>query len=138
MKADANDAYFIASFLDPRYKARWLYLHIDLETAKNIEKQMMIKIKQIYTSDRTIPLGESAREKQKATGVSSLLKRVYGIDSVPKDQSEVDLYFLDPNVPGYEGFNLLNWWREHKSRYPIMSKVARDYLGIAVTSTSVE
>jgi hypothetical protein len=137
-KVDANDAYFIASFLDPRYKSRWLEMHIDLDIAKNIKQQMIIKLKQKYSSDSTVLVEESVPDIPRTTAVSSLLKRVYCIASVSKDQSDIDQYFIDPNVPNYEGFHLLRWWKENKTRYPLMSRVACDYLAIAATSTSVE
>jgi hypothetical protein len=33
---------------------------------------------------------------------------------------------------------VLNWWRSHKSEYPIMSQVAQDYLAIPAGEVDVE
>ncbi|CUA67966.1 Putative AC9 transposase [Zea mays] [Rhizoctonia solani] len=36
------------------------------------------------------------------------------------------------------GTNVLKWWKDHEAEFPILSRIARDYLGIPATSVSVE
>jgi hypothetical protein len=40
--------------------------------------------------------------------------------------------------PVNKGIDVLDWWKIHTKEYPTMSQVARDYLAIPATSTSVE
>jgi len=57
--------------------------------------------------------------------------------------SEIDRY-LDTPAVDYEGDDdddsvwLLNWWRANAHYWPIMSQVARDYLGIPPAEVDVE
>ena len=34
--------------------------------------------------------------------------------------------------------DVLKWWKEHEHKYPILSKIARDYLCIPASSACVE
>jgi hypothetical protein len=58
--------------------------------------------------------------------------------------SNVDVYFSTLVVDWRVGSSqddpnwVLNWWRSHESEYPIMSKVAQDYLAILAREVDVE
>lgn len=49
--------------------------------------------------------------------------------------NEVDKYLLEPvkNLKIVK-FNLLGWWKEHSSRFPIMSKVTKDIFVVSISS----
>ena len=50
--------------------------------------------------------------------------------------NELDIYF-DSNSPGDE-IVPLEWWKNHEMEYPVLSKMARDYLAIMPTSVPCE
>ena len=56
--------------------------------------------------------------------------------SRPVTTNELDIYF-DSNPPGDE-IVPLEWWKNHAMEYPILSKMARDYLTIMSTSVPCE
>ncbi|CAL5393544.1 unnamed protein product [Camellia sinensis] len=62
---------------------------------------------------------------------------VQSIGQPPK--SELDLYLEEPVVPWSVDFSALSWWRAASSKYPTVSKMARDFLAIPISlATSFE
>ena len=55
-------------------------------------------------------------------------------------RSELGVYLTDQVLPDdeEEEFNILQWWYEHKSTYPVLSILARDVLTVPVSTTSSE
>ncbi|POG60248.1 ribonuclease H-like domain-containing protein [Rhizophagus irregularis DAOM 181602=DAOM 197198] len=47
-----------------------------------------------------------------------------------------EIYFNSTPEPGT--INVLEWWKGHKSNYPTLAKMARNYLSIPATSAPVE
>ncbi|CAM8948829.1 unnamed protein product [Rhodiola kirilowii] len=50
--------------------------------------------------------------------------------------SDLDKYLEEPVFPRSFDFNILNWWKVHTARYPILSVVARDVLAIPMSTVS--
>ncbi|XP_010465763.1 PREDICTED: zinc finger BED domain-containing protein RICESLEEPER 2-like [Camelina sativa] len=48
-------------------------------------------------------------------------------------ESELDSYLKEPIMEWKKEFNALDWWREKNSKYPILSRVARDILSIPIS-----
>ena len=48
-------------------------------------------------------------------------------------KSELDLYLEEPVLPWTQDFNILSWWRAASPRYPILSRIARDYFSVPVS-----
>lgn len=54
-------------------------------------------------------------------------------------KSELDWYLEEPVVPWSHDFNALSWWRSASAKYPVLSKMARNLLGIPLSvATSYE
>ena len=53
-------------------------------------------------------------------------------------QGEIDQYLNDGLVPYVEKFNMLDWWKVARTRYPTLRKVARDIFAIPVTMVASE
>ena len=51
-------------------------------------------------------------------------------------RNEIDEYLIIPIEP--KDIDPCGWWRNHKSQYPILSKIARDYICIPSTSVPSE
>ncbi|KAF6145464.1 hypothetical protein GIB67_032587 [Kingdonia uniflora] len=63
--------------------------------------------------------------------------RLMGFDKFLKDNSissdmieELDQYLAEPPFPRIKDFDILNWWKVNSPKYPILSMMARDVLGI--------
>jgi hypothetical protein len=52
--------------------------------------------------------------------------------------SELDSYLDEPLMEDGPNFDLLDYWRAHSTRFPNLSRMARDYLAIPGTSTPSE
>jgi hypothetical protein len=55
-------------------------------------------------------------------------------------RSEVDIYLEDALVPLREGesFDVLKWWKRNTENYPVLAKMARDFLAIPLSSVASE
>ncbi|KAK0607859.1 hypothetical protein LWI29_021629 [Acer saccharum] len=43
---------------------------------------------------------------------------------------ELDHYLQEPKFPSIEEFNKLTWWRVNTPNFPILARMARDFLAI--------
>ena len=50
-------------------------------------------------------------------------------------KSEVDKYLSEDNEPD-TGFDILKWWKANLTRFPILSRLARNLLVIPITSVA--
>lgn len=53
-------------------------------------------------------------------------------------KSDLDKYLEEPLFPRNMDFSILNWWKVHTPRYPILSMMARNILGIPMSKVSSE
>ncbi|KAL9685269.1 hypothetical protein QQ045_022717 [Rhodiola kirilowii] len=54
-------------------------------------------------------------------------------------KDEVDKYFNEPSEdPSNKNFNLLDWWKENASRYPILSKISKDIFVVPASTVASE
>ncbi|KAJ0034487.1 hypothetical protein Pint_25854 [Pistacia integerrima] len=55
--------------------------------------------------------------------------------SSSSQESELNCYLSDPKCPSEEGFDILQWWHFNSSTYPILARMARDFLSIPISAT---
>ncbi|CAL5415237.1 unnamed protein product [Camellia sinensis] len=48
-------------------------------------------------------------------------------------KSDLDWFLEEPILPWNQDFNVLRWWRAESPNYPILSKMARDFLAIPMS-----
>ncbi|CAM8950284.1 unnamed protein product [Rhodiola kirilowii] len=54
-------------------------------------------------------------------------------------KDEVDKYFNEPSKdPSNKNFNLLDWWKENASMYPIISKISKDTFAVPASTVALE
>ena len=53
-------------------------------------------------------------------------------------QNELDKYLGEQPVTFDKKFNTLNFWKDNKEKYPILCKLAKDYLALQPTSVPSE
>lgn len=51
---------------------------------------------------------------------------------------DIDLYFEDPLLPRTTNIDVLAYWRSNKSRYPIVSQMAKDVLAVPISTVASE
>ncbi|KAJ7963888.1 Zinc finger BED domain-containing protein [Quillaja saponaria] len=54
------------------------------------------------------------------------------------EKSDLDKYLEEPLFPRNVDFSILNWWKVHTPKYPILSMMARNVLGIPMSKVPVE
>ncbi|KAL0303201.1 UNVERIFIED_CONTAM: putative AC transposase [Sesamum radiatum] len=55
-----------------------------------------------------------------------------------ESKSEVTRYLFDGCEKSSKDFDVLKWWKSNNSKYPILSKIARDVLAIPVSTITSE
>ncbi|KAH9752026.1 BED-type domain-containing protein [Citrus sinensis] len=81
-------------------------------------------------------------------GLENQLKRVrelcdemmnyYEAKSATTRYSVVDRYLEDPLVKRTLDFDVLQWWKMNKGKYPILAEITKDLLAIPVTTVALE
>ena len=122
-----NEEILISAILDPRIKFLGF---IDNEEIRNKTKDLLKnKYDQLKTNSlSTIPI----TSPQLTSNQSSL----FSIFKQNSTKEEVAIYLSLPELDF--NFDPFVWWRDHKERFPILSKLARIYLPIPATSTPSE
>ncbi|CAG8743306.1 15304_t:CDS:2 [Rhizophagus irregularis] len=137
----SEETHYIATILDPRWKIKYFK---DWEDEENGDENMYYKnAKKIFTRKfdeyRSIyyPVsgmlnnssGENEDSEDSLFPVPKRFRNNNGHD-------ELNSYFNSTPEPGT--INVLEWWKSHKSNYPTLVKMARNYLAIPATSAPVE
>ncbi|KAJ6800891.1 zinc finger BED domain-containing protein RICESLEEPER 2-like [Iris pallida] len=144
----------IASILDPRYKMgsiEYFFKHIYGDTYETTEKIDNIRKCLADLYNEYVAHSDNLSETQKwrsgaeSTSCSFALSDAQGgLDQYLQDtsssqphKSDLDLY-LDEAVEHTnsidDNFNILAWWNFYAAKYPLLSAMARDILGIPVSS----
>ena len=128
----SSENFAIATVLDPRYKLDVYDTTQDpialKESAQLAVRCAFEQYSQKFSTDSTLNLGVqmespvSKRQKRFATKVAG--------------QNELTKYLQEDRVR--EKDNPLDYWRANKTRFPILAKMARDYLALQPTSKDVE
>jgi hAT family C-terminal dimerisation region len=50
----------------------------------------------------------------------------------------LDIYLAEARAPAYAGDSSLEYWRKNKARFPILARMARDYLAVQPTGKDIE
>jgi hypothetical protein len=130
-----NPCAYLALILDPRYKTQILPNGVNAETIKKILMDEYNNYKNMDNSEINNDASSSIGEKRKAIGIMNLMlqKKQKTNNS---ERNEIDEYLIvsvePPNV------NPCEWWKIHKSQYPVLTRIARDYICIPSTSVPSE
>ena len=53
-------------------------------------------------------------------------------------KSELEIYFEESTLPSASPFDIFSWWKTNQGKYPILTKIARDFLAIPVSTVAFE
>ncbi|KAF0909371.1 hypothetical protein E2562_035812 [Oryza meyeriana var. granulata] len=145
----SNIALAVASFIDPRYKKRLIefymrkfygdaYLaHLD-EFVRTI-RQLYQFYASTHSKPKTTETTSTPPDLFMDTNDSELESYLYescGPDVVHSD--ELDKYMGEPLLKVTGQFDILAWWKNQTSEYPILSQIARDVLAVQVSTVASE
>ncbi|KAL8205429.1 hypothetical protein R6Q57_008980 [Mikania cordata] len=142
----------IAAILDPRFKMKlveYYYKQIyDVEAPDRI-REVSEGIRDLfneYSEGLGSHDGVACQTGNGLTSTSNSTRdRLRGFDkflnetsSQQNGVSDLDKYLEEPVFPRNYDFNILNWWKVHTPRYPVLSMMAHDILGIPVSTLTAE
>ncbi|XP_076885190.1 zinc finger BED domain-containing protein RICESLEEPER 2-like [Bidens hawaiensis] len=142
----------IASILDPRYKmlsVDWTFQRLySEEECKTRVKDVNDKLSSLFEKYNNAFMASKA-----ATGLS---KMSTSSDQPTPDvddfhaflkcrpvetgqKSELEVYLEEPNDKCVDlEYDVLKWWMQHSSKFPVLSQMAKDIFGIPITTVASE
>ncbi|XP_059661394.1 zinc finger BED domain-containing protein RICESLEEPER 1-like [Cornus florida] len=142
----------IAAILDPRFKMKlveYYYSQIYGCDAPDRIKDVSDGIKELFNeysvSSNSLDQDPARPGSSLASTSNGTRDRLKGFDKFLHETSQsqsiisdLDKYIEEPIFPRNYDFNILNWWKVHTPRYPILSMMARDILGVPVSTVGAE
>lgn len=136
----------IAAILDPRFKMKlveYYYPQIYGSDAPDCVDIVSNCMRALYNGhDMYSPLasngqvgGSSNETRDRLTGFDRFLHETSQSQNV---KSDLDKYLEEPLFPRNVDFSILNWWKVHTPRYPVLSIMARNILGIPMSKVALE
>ncbi|KAK9074045.1 hypothetical protein SSX86_006641 [Deinandra increscens subsp. villosa] len=158
-----NKLLYFATILDPRSKTRMIHvvykevLMVDKqaqEKEKDIEEKVQVIVNKIVDALQAVYREYELDHELESTSTSSnvehssqmpldgedefVAKFKCGGSSSYKAKSELEKYLDDDEEKWDNSFDVLKWWKSNASRYPIVSRMAKDILAIPVSSVASE
>lgn len=141
----------IAAILDPRYKMKlveYYFGQIYGSTAQNRTKEVSERLKELfnaYTICSTLIDQGSALPGSSLPSTDGSRDRLRGFEKFLHETSqsqnaisELEKYLEESIFTRSHEFDVLNWWRVHTPRFPILSMMARDVLGTPMSTHAQE
>lgn len=137
----------IAAILDPRFKMKlveYYYPQIyggDAPDCVDIVSNCMRALyngHDVYStlaSHSQVGGSDTSDTRDRLTGFDRFLHETSQSQNV---KSDLDKYLEEPLFPRNIDFNILNWWKVHTPRYPVLSMMARNILGIPMSKVSLD
>ncbi|KAI9114764.1 hypothetical protein K1719_014462 [Acacia pycnantha] len=148
----------VAAMLDPRFKMKlveYYYPQIYGSTSAGRIDEVFDGVKALYNEHSICsPLASSHHDQglawQVGNGTLCLpgkdsRDRLMGFDKYLHEtsqdddmKSDLEKYLEEPLFPRNVDFSILNWWKVHTPRYPVLSMMARNVLGVPMSKVSPE
>nr|XP_043606314.1 zinc finger BED domain-containing protein RICESLEEPER 1-like [Erigeron canadensis] len=138
----------VAAILDPRFKMKlieYYYPQIyggDSPDCVDIVSNCM---RALYNGHDVYSTLASHSQVGGSNGGKDTRDRLTGFDRFLHEtsqsqnvKSDLDKYLEEPLFPRNVDFNVLNWWKVHTPRYPVLSTMARNILGIPMSNVSLD
>ncbi|KAK2378629.1 zinc finger BED domain-containing protein DAYSLEEPER [Trifolium repens] len=71
-------------------------------------------------------------------GLSDFEFSISDLNCMQQFKSEMDEYLEEPLVSEIKEFDILNWWRENRMKYPTLSRTASDILSMPISTVSAD
>ncbi|GMI65545.1 DAYSLEEPER [Hibiscus trionum] len=142
----------VAAILDPRFKMKlveYYYSQVYGSTALERIKEASDGIKELFNAYSIYPTlidqGSASPGSSLPSSSNDTRDRLKGFDKFLHETSQsqssisdLEKYLDEPVFPRNCDFSILNWWRVHTPRYPILSMMARDVLGTPMSTVAQE
>lgn len=133
----------VAAILDPRFKMKlveYYYPQIyggDAPDCVDIVSNCTRALYNGHDVYSTLAGGSDGGNdsRDRLTGFDRFVHETSQIQNV---KSDLDKYLEEPLFPRSGDFNILNYWKLHTPRYPVLSMMARNILGIPMSKVSLD
>ncbi|XP_050228658.1 zinc finger BED domain-containing protein RICESLEEPER 1-like [Mercurialis annua] len=138
----------VAAMLDPRFKLKlieYYYKRIFGTGSAELIDEVFECIKRLYNDHSNgSPLASFDQDssgcllicdRDRLTGYDQFLHET---SETQGEKSDLDKFLEEPLFPRSIDFNILNWWKVHTPRYPILAMMARNILGIPMSKVTPE
>ncbi|KAK9729678.1 hypothetical protein K7432_018654 [Basidiobolus ranarum] len=124
---DFSSLQFIPVVLDPRVKLEYFSDDVNIEHVK----ECLVSIIEIYSLSGIGPAHTSSKHEPETNSLNlnNYISRPLKRGRIYSDSNELGMYFASPVVP--PDSSALEWWKTNQNSYPILSKIARDFLSIS-------
>ncbi|KAH7866890.1 hypothetical protein Vadar_026368 [Vaccinium darrowii] len=119
----------IASVIDPRYKMKY----VEFSTQKFGDTDGNSRAATVREAVRNLYKDYVKLESDSNDNSNLLREYTQFLQSTNQLKSELDSYLEEPVIEWSEDFNALSWWKAASSKYPTVSKMARDFLAIPIS-----
>ena len=122
----------VATVLDPRYK---LGVYDSTQDPIALKESATMAIQVAFQRYKLI-YGESEPQVTVAAPPHKKLKRFVNYGQPKQQRCELTAYLQEDRLEGHE--DPFNYWRLNNKRFPILARMARDYLALQPTSKDAE
>ena len=129
----------MATFLDPRFKTKYFDNRNDiLAEMESVQLRAPLNAESSTETDSQTAADTNVGASKKRKLADYFTANESGGDQESRQSSadrEIDLYVRSPTVDNKE-INVLKWWQDNHTVYPIMSRLAQKFLCVPATVAS--
>lgn len=141
----------IAAILDPRFKmplVQYYYQEIYGSSADDHIKEVSDGVRELFNEymigstsvsfDHGVGSSSSGMGSDSRDRLKGFDKFLHETSQGKNSVSDLDKYLEEPVFPRNYDFNIFTWWKVHTPRYPILSMMAQDVLGVPMSTVTSE
>ncbi|CAB4475617.1 unnamed protein product [Rhizophagus irregularis] len=142
----SSDVGLLATLLDPRSKklVRFNTTEVQKATTLLVKRYEMFMENEVNIKDKNE--GENDEDKGEEDNDNnknlddfnldkSLMDSIFGEEEVCEEENEVNVYL---KLKPVRNINPLSWWKSNEDKFPILSKLSKEFFGISATSVPSE
>nr|KAJ0200833.1 hypothetical protein LSAT_V11C600322790 [Lactuca sativa] len=118
-----NDHMYFATILDPRMKTEFLRHVFETLINSNVPFETGGSQDAVHIDDDDDFVGDYFAQS---------------VNSSASKETKLTRYLNEGQTQGVKDFDILVWWKNNASRYPILSRMAKDLLGIQISTVASE
>ena len=139
---EENETYIVAGILDPRFKLRWC--SDDVERARSLDL-LKAALERLSPASTVVVQSDENSEPPPKKKRKSLFNFMYNDSDSPSTESQQQRSTLTKQVEEYTktdtapmAQNPAKYWQDNQKKYPLLSRLAKDVLGVPSSSAPVE
>lgn len=140
-KTDLSDNSLFAMILNPRIKMAWIEVECDksyYKKAYNCLLDAMVSVSGVSNPEILEFTSNSNDENLEEWEKIAVTKKRKSNSAKECYENELKRYLFEPRALKTKDYCEMKWWKANHTRFPILSKLSRNFLAIPASSVSVE